>query len=155
MQELDLSAWKLRVDPARTRALYESLPPLSCDCGNCREFIAAYDQLPDAVLDVFDKLGIDPRRDGGEVYSYVHHDDESTMYGGVMIFVGEIVTEPSPGFVQGSGFNETQFTDTLAGGFMPDHSLVRMTVPEPPEPHAVFQFTLDRVPSVLGRKGGA
>lgn len=154
-QEIDLRGWALQVDAERTREFYDALPYLSCDCGDCQNFIAAYDLLPADVRSVFDALGIDPRKEGGEVYSYVHHDDGSTMYGGVMLFVGEVLEEPAGGFAVTVGetttFNETSFADTLAGGFTREDSLVNLTVPERPDPSAVFQFTLDSVPQAMGR----
>lgn len=94
MQTLEYKEWRLAFDAERTRRAYAKLESGSseqCGCAYCRNFAAVRSQAyPSEVLDLFDRLGVDPRK---EAESYQTHREQSGrhFYGWWLHFVGRIV----------------------------------------------------------------
>ena len=70
MTEFVFGAYRIRVDAEATRAYYAAHPQpwITCDCAGCRNFLRAVKELPQAVRDFFDALGLDPEKPGELCY---------------------------------------------------------------------------------------
>lgn len=70
MTEFTFGAYRLSVDVEATRAYYaaHNEPWITCDCAGCRNFARAVKDLPQAVRDFFDALGLDPEKPGEVMY---------------------------------------------------------------------------------------
>src|SRR6266581_3667101 len=93
MESFFFGRWQGRCDLEATRKAYAQFStagPEQCGCGDCRNFIAARDQIhtPD-VTQLLEKLGIDHRREV-EVYSLTWLESGLIYYGGWFHFVGTI-----------------------------------------------------------------
>ena len=64
MTEFTFGAYRLLVDVEATRAYYaaHNEPWITCDCAGCRNFAQAVKDLPRAIRDFFDTLGLDPEK---------------------------------------------------------------------------------------------
>ncbi len=70
MTEFPLGGYRLLVDVEATRAYYaaHNEPWITCECDGCRNFAQAVKDLPQAVKDFFDALGLDPQKPGELMY---------------------------------------------------------------------------------------
>lgn len=64
MTKFAFGAYRLAVDAEATRAWYavHNEPWITCDCAGCRNFTQAVKDLPQAVRDFFDTLGLDSEK---------------------------------------------------------------------------------------------
>jgi hypothetical protein len=88
-----IGRWHVCWDPAATRQAYEAVftgSPEECGCCYCRNFAAARGlAYPPEALSLFDRLGIDPRKEA-EIWECCRLDSGLRCYGGFFHFVGSI-----------------------------------------------------------------
>lgn len=92
---LDLGVSQLDIDLERTAAFYREAAGISCDCDGCRNYEKAAPQLPPPVLELFHRLGVDPRKPA-EVYVYYAPTKDTVFYGGFYHICGTIRSGRSP-----------------------------------------------------------
>jgi hypothetical protein len=97
--------------------------------------VLACDTFPKKIMNIFNLLGIDPRKEG-EVYECLENEDGTQLYGGFYHIVGRIVYGPDLGIPNevekefySLGHNEIEI------GFNKDLALVPNAFPRP-----VIQF---------------
>ena len=94
MEIVSFGRWQVNCDREATRHAYERVAvggPETCGCCHCRNFAAARAQIyPAPALALFERLGIDPRREV-EVYQMHRFEDGLHYYGGWFHFVGSII----------------------------------------------------------------
>jgi len=93
MVELDIFPWRIYCDEVATREIYEQIEKGGsdeCTCCFCRNFRKVRDKVfPDEVLKVFEKLGIDYRKDSE--FSQTHRTKTGLQhYMGSFHFVGRV-----------------------------------------------------------------
>lgn len=97
METLTIYKWKLRLDREATRAAFTGIPtgaPELCGCSHCTNFVAQREHIyPPPVIEVFDQLGIDPRKES-EICHYNGDENGVQHYGGWFHFVGSIESGP-------------------------------------------------------------
>ncbi|MBQ7231542.1 MAG: hypothetical protein IJX04_11690 [Oscillospiraceae bacterium] len=86
---MDLGIYQLDIDLERTAAFYAQAPGIGCDCDGCRNYEKAVSHLPSPVLELFQRLGIDPAKPA-EVYANCAPTKESIFYGGWYHICGTI-----------------------------------------------------------------
>jgi hypothetical protein len=148
MDQLKLGSWIIEVDVKKTKAYYDKQPLITEDWDSVFEknYVLACETLPQEVKDLFNSLGIDPRKQG-EVNEYEEKEDGSHVYGGFYFIVGNIISGPNfwvntedglmPNFETINGI-QIAFTDQLA--MPPDEAL--------PKPQLQLEFQLN-VPWLL------
>ena len=64
MKEFDLFGFQVEINEAVTKEWYDNAKEWSCDCGDCRYFVALAKkrELPLVVLEVLDQFGIAPEK---------------------------------------------------------------------------------------------
>jgi hypothetical protein len=93
MTELRIGDQLIRFDREATIAAYSQVEQGGadrCSCSGCRNFALLRDKIyPDAFLELLDKLGIDPTKEG----EAVHYGPKADLhlYGGWFYFVGQVV----------------------------------------------------------------
>lgn len=94
MDRVDLAEWTVFYDRKATRAFYKEHQLITddCDCAYCRNYSEALGELPKKLLDLLDRLGIDPRKEA-EVYECMKHDDGRHLYGTSYHFVGTLILD--------------------------------------------------------------
>lgn len=80
MTEFTLGGYRLSVDVEATRVYYtaHNEPWITCGCAGCRNFAGSVRDLPRAVRDFFDALGLDPEKVQELCY---YHGTERTVSG--------------------------------------------------------------------------
>ena len=143
MKDFDFGPYRIRTDPARTRAYYDSfpLPWVTCDCAGCRNYLRAAETFPESVADFFRELGLDPRKPA-EICTYdgsTDHIFTSAWYH----VCGELV---SGGAVPGDG-PPLELADGVSASCDAECDLLPDDFPRP-----CFQveFWFDRPPWLLG-----
>jgi hypothetical protein len=132
MEQIKIGSWVIEIDVNKTKEFYEKCHLITedCSCDFCANFVLACDTFSQEVKDIFNTLGIDPRKEG-EVYECKQNEDGTHLYSG---FYHTKLWEPttkdsevySPSFVKHSG---------IEIGFSEDLALVPGDFPMP-----VFQF---------------
>jgi len=77
--QVQVARWQLLMDHDATFKANQS-ESVSCDCGNCRNFLAAVDKLPQEFFQLMDTLGLDASRPT-EIVSYNENADGSHFFG--------------------------------------------------------------------------
>ena len=89
----DYGPWRIWHDSALTRQIYEEVTVGSaerCGCTECANYVAARDRaFPKQVLKLFEKLGIDHRKEA-EIYYKSPLAPGLHLYGGWFNFVGGV-----------------------------------------------------------------
>jgi len=64
MREIDLFGFRVEIDEAATKQWYDKADEWSCECGDCRHFVALAKKrvLPSAVLETLEQFGIVPEK---------------------------------------------------------------------------------------------
>jgi len=127
MKQIKLGSWIIEVDLRKTKKFYDEyyLITEGCDCDYCANYVLACDKFPQEITELFNSLGIDPRKEG-EVSQYMENQDGTHLYGAFYHIVGNIIEGPklwgptteesevsSPNFVEHSGV-EIGFSEDLA-----------------------------------------
>src|SRR4051812_22566967 len=95
MERMVFGRWHISYDPDATRGAHNAVALGSseeCGCCHCLNFIETRAHVyPPEVLRLFDRLGIDFRKEV-EVYQLARLDSGLQLYGGFFHFVGSIDT---------------------------------------------------------------
>jgi hypothetical protein len=136
MNQLKIGSWIIEVDVNKTIAYYDKQPLITEEWDSVFEenYVLACETFPQEVKELFNSLGIDPRKQG-EVNEYEENQDGSHIYGGFYFIVGNIISGPDfwihteegsiPNF---ETINNIQiaFTDELA--MTPDEDLPKTVI---------------------------
>lgn len=95
MKQIKIKEWVLEIDVERTRKFYQDYHQITddCECLYCKNFVAAVEKLPVEVIEFFDRLGIDPSKEG-EVSEYCENADGTHLYGCFYHIVGRLISGP-------------------------------------------------------------
>ncbi|MGE8037646.1 hypothetical protein [Lysinibacillus sp. NPDC093692] len=95
MKQITIGSWTIEVDVNKTKEFYRKhhLITEGCDCDFCANFVLACDKFPPAIKELFNLLGIDPRKEG-EVSEYMENKDGTHLYGAFYHIVGRIIEGP-------------------------------------------------------------
>jgi hypothetical protein len=101
MEVLTISRWLIEFDSNLTRDCYSKINIIAakkCDCIYCRNFYEVLNHrpgefLPPEVMDLFEKLGIDYRKEAN-VYFLNKERNGLYCYGGEYYFIGNILNGP-------------------------------------------------------------
>lgn len=144
MTERTFGPYKMRVDVARTRKYYASQPRIACGCAGCRNFDLAVRNLPHAVAEFYDALGLDPSKPAEACHYY--GTPESVFTSAWHHIHGELVAGgPLPDSRQRYG-EPFALSDGVSVSAAPDCDLLPDDFPRP-----CFQveFWFERLPWVL------
>ena len=125
MQTVRFDKWVLEVDRPATQAIYSAIPKsgaAECGCSDCLRFDAVRETLfPRPILELFDRLGIDPAKEV-EVMSFGPDEDGRDIWNWWLLFVGRIVSGPDAAAERGR-LNYEQVTADFMIGFTEDISI--------------------------------
>src|SRR4051812_711144 len=95
MDQIKVGSWVIEIDVSRTKKIYDRYHLITegCDCGFCANYVLACDKFPLEIKNLFNLLGIDPRKEG-EVSEYMENKDGSHLYGAFYHIVGRIIDGP-------------------------------------------------------------
>lgn len=64
MKEIDLFGFHVEIDEVATKGWYDNADEWSCECGDCRHFVALAKkrELPSAVIETIEQFGIAPEK---------------------------------------------------------------------------------------------
>lgn len=133
METLHIKPYIVKYDEKATRQAYSQIDigdPERCGCQHCLNFAAARDKVyPMEVLSLFDKIGIDYRKES-EVYHLNKIKPGWHCYGGWFHFVGRLeytddARKPSENQAEVSSFDDEkqQFTWRLSSRVGPGHTV--------------------------------
>jgi hypothetical protein len=95
LETVNIGRWTLEVDRGATQAAFARIPlgsPEGCECDYCKNLVLARDHAyPPEAREIFDKLGIDYRKEA-ETWQWNRLDSGLHYYGGFYHFVGSILT---------------------------------------------------------------
>lgn len=96
MKNFQIGQWLLEVDLEITKGFYEHFHFITedCSCNYCKNYVIATNYFPQEIKEMFQSLGIDPRKEG-EVMQYTENDDQTHLYGVFYHLVGRIIDGPS------------------------------------------------------------
>lgn len=131
MTEFVLGPYRLLVDVTATRAYYAShpLPWITCDCAGCRNFSQAVQNLPQAVKDFFDALGLDPEKP--RELCYYQGTAETLSGGGWYHLAGTILAGAQPPGAYGAYGEWFDLTGDFSVGFKTACDLLPVDFPQP------------------------
>ena len=94
MREIDLFGFRVEIDEAATKQWYDKADEWSCECGDCRHFVALAKkrELPQAVIEVLQTFGIVPEK--ATYVCEMYHDDAGLLYQFSYRLSGTILAEP-------------------------------------------------------------
>lgn len=120
MRQFIWGGWTAEVDEAATRLWYQSALDWGCDCGHCRNFLALARarQLPEAILERLDELGIPPEKT--TELSELYHEGDKLLYDLHYRVAGRIMARPAedaPQSESGLWCMEEDFYPNGAEGF--------------------------------------
>lgn len=92
-ETMQVGPWLIETDREATTLAYQEQPLITeqCACTYCRNYAAAYTQLPTALLQLFDQLGINPLKEAEVCDLEVDIDRASHLYTAAYHCVGRIV----------------------------------------------------------------
>lgn len=140
MEQLTVGSWVIEIDVKRTKDFYKRYHLITEDCGCyfCSNYVLACDTFPNQIMNIFNLLGIDPRKEG-EVYECMKNEDGTHLYGGFYHIVGKIINGPdlSMPTMEGEESSSLHFIghNEIEIGFNKDLALVPDDFPRP-----VIQF---------------
>lgn len=145
MKRLRIGSWTIEVDVDKTKEFYDNYHSIieDCTCEFCANYVLACDKFPSAWIDLFESLGIDPRKEG-EVSHYIKNEDGTNFYGAFYHIVGNIIEGP---LIEKGNESSLSFIkyNGLKIGFNEDLSLVPTAFPKP-----IIQFEVQlNVPWIL------
>ncbi|MFV8830382.1 hypothetical protein [Alkalihalobacterium sp. APHAB7] len=127
MKQTKIGPWTIEVDVDKTKEFYDKYHLITedCDCDYCANYVLACDRFPSEMKDLFQSLGIDPRKEG-EISEYMENQDSTHLYSAFYHMVGRIIEGPklwtpskkgskvsTPSFVEYHGV-EIGFSEDLA-----------------------------------------
>ncbi|CEG21329.1 hypothetical protein BN1080_00236 [Planococcus massiliensis] len=140
MKTVEIGLWTVNIDPEKTREFYKTHHPITedCRCRYCENYSLAAASFPEHVRMHFDRLGIDPQKEG-EVFVGDDDGKDMLLYMGFYHAVGELVEGPKQAVAEESGlrFHFSEQTDLVPEGF--------------PEPVLQWEFELE-VPWLLEKE---
>lgn len=135
-----IGPWILEIDREKTREFYQQyhLITESCSCHYCANWSLACGSFRQETLDMFGRLGIDPRKEG-EVFTANEKEDGMLLYSGFFHLVGKIIQGPD---------GEMALVNGLPIYFSAETDLVPESFPEP-----VLQWGFEmEIPWLLGEE---
>ncbi|MDR7239148.1 hypothetical protein [Neobacillus drentensis] len=95
MEQIKVGSRVIEIDVKRTKEFYKNYQLITEDCGcdYCSNYLLACDTFPKDIMNIFNLLGIDPRKEG-EVYECLENEDGTHLYGGFYHIVGRIIDGP-------------------------------------------------------------
>ena len=134
MTEFVFGSYRLSVDVEATRAYYaahnEPEPWITCECDGCLNFARAVKDLPQAVKDFFDTLGLDPEKPGELMY---YQGTEKDLSGGGWYHLAGTVLEGAaqPGSCEGFPAGWLELAEGFSVGFKNECDLLPDDFPRP------------------------
>lgn len=129
--EIVLGHYRLQVDVEATRTYYAAhpLPWITCDCKGCRNFELAIGQAPQAVKDLFDRMGLDLLKPGE--LCYYEGTDETLSGGGWYHICGTILERAMPENPSQVFGEWIDLAEGFSVAFRPDCDLLSKDFPQP------------------------
>lgn len=124
MDQFNINEQVVNVDVHKTKELYKELPLISdkghCGCSDCTSYTKAIVQASSSVLQFFERLGIDPRKEA-EVWRVCDNDDGTVYFVADYHFIGEIQKVPELDWIviDEASFGLTNRTDNLPSPMIP------------------------------------
>ncbi|UOE93327.1 hypothetical protein [Alkalihalobacillus sp. LMS39] len=126
MKQTKVGPWTIEVDVDKTKEYYDKYHLITedCDCDYCANYVLACERFPSKIKDLFNSLGIDPRKEG-EVSEYMLNKDGTHLYCAFYHIVGRIIDGPkwiptkkgsevsTPNFAEHNGV-DVSFSEDLA-----------------------------------------
>lgn len=134
----------VEVDSIATASVYRKRPTFieACGCLACQNFVAACSMLPEDLRTLFDTLGVDPRKEEGDIGHFGRLEDGMHLYNGFYHANGRIIEQGPP--------MEWSFEDKPYVALTTSCSLVTEDFPRP-----VFQVdVMVKLPWVLREPWG-
>ncbi|MFJ7826640.1 hypothetical protein [Psychrobacillus sp. NPDC096623] len=96
MDQIKVGSWDIEIDVNRTKEFYKNYHLITegCSCDFCANYVLACDIFSQDIMNIFNLLGIDPRKEG-EVSEYMENEDGTHLYGGFYHVVGRIIKGPN------------------------------------------------------------
>lgn len=97
MKEFDLFGFQVEIDEMATKEWYDKADEWSCECGDCRYFVALAKKkaLPSAVLDILEQFGITPEK--ATYVCEIITEEHKVLYQFSYHMVGNILVEKDGG----------------------------------------------------------
>ncbi|WJY27537.1 MULTISPECIES: hypothetical protein [Sporosarcina] len=133
MIRLTTGRYVVTIDRTSTKNYYDTHQFITEDCGcsYCANYRLACDHFPQEIQDLFDVLGIDPRKEG-EVSEVGVNADGTHLYVAFYHLVGEILAGPGP-YPAVGGEHDVRFVcpDRVEMDFSDELDLVPDNFPQP------------------------
>lgn len=136
MKRIKLGSWTIEVDVSKTRSFYDNYHLITedCECDYCANYVLACDKFPKSTKELFNFLGIEPRKEG-EVSQYIENQDGTHLYAAFYHTVGKIIEGPKL-WVPSSEDSEVSLPNFVEHhgvdiGFSEDLALVPEGFPKP------------------------
>lgn len=140
MKTVKIGPWTVKLDTEKTRDFYKKHHRITedCSCHHCENYSLAVDSFPEQMQTHFERLGIDPQKEG-EVFVGEDDGKDMLLYMGFYHVVGELVEGPKQAVAEEDGlrFYFSDQTDLVPEGF--------------PEPVLQWEFELE-VPWLLEKE---
>lgn len=97
MKDFDLFGFQVEIDEMATKERYDKADEWSCECGDCRYFVALAKKkaLPSAVLDILEQFGITPEK--ATYVCEIITEEHKVLYQFSYRMVGNILVEKDGG----------------------------------------------------------
>jgi hypothetical protein len=95
MEQIKVGSWLIEIDVIKTKEFFQKYHLITEDCGcdYCSNYVLTCDSFPKDIMNTFNILGIDPRKEG-EIYECIDNEDGIHLYGGFYHIVGRIIDGP-------------------------------------------------------------
>jgi hypothetical protein len=96
MKIMKFGIWTIEIDVSKTKRFYDNYHLITedCQCDYCANYVLACDKFPLEIKELFNSLGIDPRKEG-EVSHYLENQDKTHFYGAFYHIAGKIIEGPT------------------------------------------------------------
>ena len=139
VDRIKVGRYLIEIDVNQTKSFYEEHHFIieDCNCSYCTNYILACDTFSPEIKNLFNLLGIDPRKEG-EISEYMKNEDGTHLYGAFYHIVGKIIDGPQL-WTPINSENEVQLSNSggLEIGFSEDLDLVPEDFPKP-----IIQFEI-------------
>lgn len=94
---LKFNQYVIDIDIDKTRRFYQTAENIAygCNCSGCRNFEKAVSYLPQEIIEIFDKMGIDMKK-VREAYVNCKNSDGKLFYAGFYHICGKLLSGSSP-----------------------------------------------------------
>lgn len=92
---IKVGRYLIEIDVNQTKSFYEKHHFITedCCCAYCTYYTLACDEFSPEIKNLFNLLGIDPRKEG-EISEYMVNEDGTHLYGAFYHIVGKIIDAP-------------------------------------------------------------